>query len=577
MALSLRINSDISDSAPGLIIKNNEVIKYKASPGETSVEIPEGITQIDWDAFNDQYHLKYIKLPSTVRKIRPAAFSFCTSLEEIVIPEGVEFLSPGMFCGCFSLKRIRLPSTLKKIGNNAFEMCHSLKSIELPEGLEKIGGSAFDGCSSLQEITVPGGVKIIEDSLFIRCSSLKKIVLSEGIEEICDSAFWHCDALEKIQFPKSLHTIHKTIYHVFSKQVFPAAFYERSENDFIIVGDGILIEYTGRAERIIIPQNVRVIADSAFENNNYIRTVVAFNGLVAIGDNAFSNCSSMLEIRLPESLEYIGNSAFSGCTSLGSIKIPGSIKKINSCVFRQCTSLYRAEIGKGIEEIGNVAFDECTSLKELILPDSLKKIGICAFSGCTSLINADIPDSLSDIDQDAFYNTPWADHKKIVPEYVGCQGREQFLYAVKNAANSSCFLPKDDWHNTIMCDIDERNKESAKLSQSTITSINDQYPDIELIEVTDHYGNDRSEDMSSSYIYKNTKGFKGIITEVTKDKRMFILYPDRSIKIHTSPVKEHTVCTMSDGSIVHTVVTKNSIYRFKENKKEPGSDKKEKA
>ena len=34
---------------------------------------------------------------------------------------------------------------------------------------------------------------------------------------------------------------------------------------------------------------------------------------------------------------------------------------------------------------------------------------------------------------------------------------------------------------------------------------------------------------------------------------------------------------MSDGSIVHTVVTKNSIYRFKENKKEPGSDKKEKA
>lgn len=563
-----------SNQLVGLVIDNDTVTEYISADGELSVEIPEGITVIDWGVFADQYYLKNIKLPSTVRKIKSDAFRFCTSLEEIEIPEGVEILNSRMFCGCFSLKKIKLPSTLKKIGENTFEMCHSLKSIDLPESLEEIGGGAFDGCSSLQEITVPGGVKAIKGSLFHRCSSLKKIVLSERIEEICDSAFWHCDALETIQFPKSLHKIHQTIYHHFSKHVLPASFYKRTENGFIIVGDGILIEYTGRAERLIIPQNVRVIADSAFENNSYIRTVVAFDGLIAIGDDAFRKCSSLLEIHLPQSLEYIGYNAFSGCTSLGSIKIPGSVKKIKSCVFRQCTSLYKAELGKGIEEIGNIAFDECTSLRELILPESLKKIGICTFSGCTSLINVNIPDAVNDIDQDAFYNTPWADQKND-PEPVGCQGREQFLCAVKNAANSSYFSPKDDWHNIIMCDIDAGNKESAKLSQSTITSINDQYPDIELIEVTDHYGNDRSEDMFSSYIYKNTKGFKDIITAVTKDERMFILYPDRSIKIHTSPVKEHTVCTMSDGSIVHTVVTKNSIYRFKENKKQPVIDKQE--
>ena len=122
-------------------------------------------------------------------------------------------------------------------------------------------------------------------------------------------------------------------------------------------------------------------------------------------------------------------------------------------------------------------------------------------------------------------------------------------------------------HDAIYYGLDD---EAIVLKTNKVSMFTYVYPDIELIEVTDHYGNDRSEDMSSSYIYKNMKGFKGII--ITKDERMSILYPDRRIKIHTSPVKEHTVCKMSDGSIVHTVVTQNSIYRFKENKKEPEID-----
>ncbi len=146
----------------------------------------------------------------------------------------------------------------------------------------------------------------------------------------------------------------------------------------------------------------------------------------------------------------------------------------------------------------------------------------------------------------------------------------------KSALNKLLSLSDTDQaavrHDAIYYGLDD---EAIALKTHKLSMFTYEYPDIELIEVTDHYGNDRFEDMSSSYIYKDKKGFKGIIASVTKDERMFILYPNRKIKLHTSPVKEHTVCKMSDGSIVHTVVTQDSIYRFKENKKGSEIDKQE--
>ena len=144
-------------------------------------------------------------------------------------------------------------------------------------------------------------------------------------------------------------------------------------SDFKGIGDGILVEYMGCAERVIIPQNVRIIADGAFRNNTYIRTVVAFEGLISIGEYAFSGCSSLMDIHLSKRLEYIGNGAFESCSSLSSVIIPGEIKSIAYQVFENCTSLYKAELGEGIEEIEWSAFNGCSSLQQIRLPDGLKK------------------------------------------------------------------------------------------------------------------------------------------------------------------------------------------------------------
>ena len=93
-----RTDSEKSDSPLGLTVKNGEVIRHKAIPGETSVEIPEGITKIGWGAFAEHQHLEKIRFPSTLKEIHPDAFNFCTSLEEIEIPEGIELLCFHNFC-----------------------------------------------------------------------------------------------------------------------------------------------------------------------------------------------------------------------------------------------------------------------------------------------------------------------------------------------------------------------------------------------------------------------------------------------------------------------------------------------
>ena len=216
--------------------------------------------------------------------------------------------------------------------------------------------------------------KKIKNSLFIRCSSLRKVVLCEGIEEVCSSAFVHCPVLETIEWPGTLRSIDNRICdEVRIKPFSDTMLKRRIQEDHFIIGDGILVEYMGCAERVIIPQNVRIIADGAFKNNTYIRTVVAFEGLISIGEYAFSGCSSLMDIHLSKRLEYIGNGAFESCSSLSSVIIPGEIKSIAYQVFENCTSLYKAELGEGIEEIEWSAFNGCSSLQQIRLPDGLKK------------------------------------------------------------------------------------------------------------------------------------------------------------------------------------------------------------
>ena len=63
------------------------------------------------------------------------AFSFCSSLKEIVIPKGVTSIDDSAFCECGSLQGIIIPESITSIGEAAFKGCHSLTQVFIPKKL----------------------------------------------------------------------------------------------------------------------------------------------------------------------------------------------------------------------------------------------------------------------------------------------------------------------------------------------------------------------------------------------------------------------------------------------------------
>ena len=138
------------------------------------------------EAFVDEWGVKYSKdgrklleapgelsgaysVKEGTRIICDSAFSFCSSLSEIVIPSSVTSIGDSAFSSCYSLSEIVIPSSVTSIGDEAFYDCDSLSEIVIPSSVTSIGDKAFYDCDSLSEIVIPSSVTCIGDSAFSSC------------------------------------------------------------------------------------------------------------------------------------------------------------------------------------------------------------------------------------------------------------------------------------------------------------------------------------------------------------------------------------------------------------------------
>lgn len=109
-----------------------------------------------------------ITIPGSIEVIGDGAFFNCSGLDgELILEEGVKEIGTLAF-GADGTKKINftsveLPSTLKKIGPYAFQYCTGIKTISLPEGLEIISDGAFDHMSGLEDekMIIPSTVHTI--------------------------------------------------------------------------------------------------------------------------------------------------------------------------------------------------------------------------------------------------------------------------------------------------------------------------------------------------------------------------------------------------------------------------------
>ena len=136
----------------------------------TSIDIPDGVSVIKDNAFNDGFNLykelTSIFIPKTVTSIGHNAFkNCCSALTSIIVGEGnpvyhsvnnclIETESKILILGCQS-SVIPDDGSVTKFGPSAFEGCSALTSITIPNSVISIGNHAFHTCKALTSITIP--------------------------------------------------------------------------------------------------------------------------------------------------------------------------------------------------------------------------------------------------------------------------------------------------------------------------------------------------------------------------------------------------------------------------------------
>lgn len=351
---------------------------YKCS-SLTSITLPTTVTTIESQAFLGCSSLTSVELPENVTSVENSAFRSCSSLTSVKLSAGITKIADSAFCDCSALTSINLPEGLTDIEETAFYRCKELKDIELPETLTSIGVRAFEGCSSLTSIKLSKNVTNIEEYAFFNCSGLKKVELSEGLKSIPAGAFNACSALTDIELPESLTSIGDYAFagcKGLTRMDLPAG--------LTSIGEGALYDCSGLTS-IKLPDGLTSIGERLFGGCTGLTSVELPENLTRIGWNMFLECSSLTSIKLPENVTSIGYAAFYGCSALTDINLPKGVSSIEEYAFEGCKKLTGIELPEGLTSIGEAAFRDCSALTDMKLSKNVSSIGADAFDGCDQL------------------------------------------------------------------------------------------------------------------------------------------------------------------------------------------------
>lgn len=187
----------------------------------------------------------------------------------------------------------------------------------------KIAAQAYYQNSGLTEYEIEAGITEIGDFAFAR-SGLTSITIPEGVEKIGYGAFYHCDDLTKVMIPSSVTEIEA---NAFANTPWLTGMMNNSTSSFIIVGDGILITYTGSESVVNIPDGVKQIGAEVFKDHMGITAVNIPDSVVIIGEAAFSGCKNLKTVNGGRKLEKVCDRAFQDCP-LAQIIIPAAMEEI---------------------------------------------------------------------------------------------------------------------------------------------------------------------------------------------------------------------------------------------------------
>lgn len=186
----------------------------------------------------------------------------------------------------------------------------------------------------------------------------------------------------------------------------------KKDFEYVVNADGDIeiTKYIGSGENVSVPASIdgkKVVAirDSAFTNNQTIKSVVIPDTVKKLGNNVFSQCLHLQRAILATGVTTLGDSVFYQCVNLNSVSLPNTITTMGKDVFRQCSSLTSVDLPRFLNGVPEGVFYGCSKLTSFKYPDKPTYIGSNAFRLCSALKNYTIPYTVERIASYAYANT----------------------------------------------------------------------------------------------------------------------------------------------------------------------------
>lgn len=256
-----------------------------------------------------------ITIPQGVTEIAEDAFEQCTAIDTITLSDSVETIGSRAFVYS-SIKTVNFGSGLKTIGMHAFSETTELKSLVLPQGLKTIEAGAFSNATALESINLPEGLTTLEDSAFYGASSLTEITIPSTLTEIPRDCFRNATSLTSLTVTSRIENDEAVGVASIGKE----AFYGCSKLLSIELGD-----------------SVKTIGEKAFYNAEALVSL-ELGSVETIGDYAFYSCAKLRALALPETLKTIGANAFYKI-GIVTLALPESLESIGENAFNYAFNL----------------------------------------------------------------------------------------------------------------------------------------------------------------------------------------------------------------------------------------------
>ena len=385
----------------------------------SSINLPDTITSIGDEAFQEDIALAFTALPANLKSIGACAFSDCTGLTTLNLGSKLETIGGNAFYECENLTSVEFPATLKTIdywafretaitelslpsgvtyiGSGAFNQCHGLTNVNLSfSGNIEIGESAFSNCQNLETFKITGNFTVLSSYMFSGDQKLNSVSIPDSVTTVGNGVFSSCEALKSFTWPSSLTSVGSNVF-----------------------------TYSG-LESATVPANV-TFDNGTFSNCFSLSQVTIENGVTVITKEMFNNCSALKAVTLPASLTEIREGAFK-YSGLKSVDIPASVKVISYRAFADCRQIESITLHEGLERLEDYAFEWCEKLPAIEIPSTCTAIGnrvlACTdiksvtltinddehlkptelFSGCNKLESITIKGNMTKIPYGMFYS-----------------------------------------------------------------------------------------------------------------------------------------------------------------------------